>query len=38
MLYFIVLNYEEAEIQIYRIENLNKLVKVKEITFDNSIT
>jgi len=35
-LYFIVLNYEESEIQIYKVENLNKLRKVKEITFDNS--
>jgi len=35
-LYFIVLNYEESEIQIYKVENLNKLRKVKEISFDNS--
>jgi len=36
-LYFILLNYEESEIQIYKVENLNKLRKVKEISFDNSI-
>ncbi len=35
-LHFIVLNYEESELQIYRIENLNKIRKIKEISFDNS--
>ena len=35
-LHFLVLNYEESEIQIFRFENLNKLKKIKEISFDNS--
>lgn len=36
-LFFIVLNYEESELQIYKVENLNKIKKLKEIPFDNSI-
>ena len=35
-LHFLVLNYEEKELQIFRFENLNKLKRVKEISFDNS--
>lgn len=31
-----VLNYEEKELQIFRFENLNKLKKVKDISFDNT--
>jgi len=35
-LYFLILNFEESELHIYKVENLNKLRKVKEISFDNS--
>jgi len=35
-LHFLVLNYEEKELQIFRFENLNKLKKIKDISFDNS--
>ena len=35
-LHFLVLNYEEKELQIFRFVNLNKLKKVKDISFDNS--
>lgn len=35
-LYFIVLNYEESVLQFFEFENLNKLRKIKEISFDHS--
>lgn len=35
-LYFICLNYEEAEIQVYEIENLQNIKKFKTIIFENT--
>lgn len=35
-LYFIVLNYEESVLQFFEFENLNKIRKIKEISFDHS--
>ncbi len=35
-LYFICLNYDEAEIQIFHVESLISIKKIKTILFENS--